>query len=348
MLDDIVKRVGLEQALDPLTKVYKREVMEEYIYKLIDNNIPFSLGLIDVDNFKYINDNYGHQVGDKILTTIISKVRELLDSSCTVGRYGGDEFIIVLKGITEYDILWKILHRVNFGVNSLNIDNIVELSLSITIGLSRFPLDGLSYEDLLKLADIALYRGKTKGRNCFIIYLADKHGNIKLDTLKDKKQSSMFLHNQVSNILSSTFNLGVAVETLFKYLSNYLMLDHICLQTLKDTKYQVIHQLSPVKEFEYIDTELIRKSTNKSGLFYINSRKSLEYQKSELYDILAKQNIESTCFVEINIYGRMYGHIRVDSVGGRIWQYQDMDLLVSAAKTIAIILFYQGKSLDNI
>ena len=96
-------------------------------YKLIDNNIPFSLGLIDVDNFKYINDNYGHQVGDKILTTIISKVRELLDSSCTVGRYGGDEFIIVLKGITEYDILWKILHRVNFGVNSLNIDNIVEL-----------------------------------------------------------------------------------------------------------------------------------------------------------------------------------------------------------------------------
>lgn len=348
MLNTIIKKYGIEQCLDSLTKVYKREIIDEYINSLIENKVPFTVGIIDVDNFKYINDNYGHHTGDKILTTIVTRIRELLDKNCTVGRYGGDEFIIVLKNIVEYDIVWKILHRLNFGVNSLNIDNIVELSLSVTIGVSRFPLDHTTYLGLFDLADIALYRGKAKGRNCFIIYLPEKHGNIKLDTLKDKKQSSMFLHNQVSNILSSTFNLGVAVETLFKYLSNYLMFDHICLQTLKDIKYSVVHQLSPEKDFKYIDTELIRKSTNRTGLFYVNSKKSLEYQKSELSNLLVTQNIESTCYVEVNIYGRLYGHIRVDSVNGRIWQYQDMDLLVSAAKMIAIILFYQGKSLDNI
>ena len=348
MLKSIVERIGKDNAIDSLTGVYKRDVLIEYIDYLIQEKTPFTMGLIDVDNFKYINDNYGHQVGDKVLCAVVNRMKELIDSNCVLGRFGGDEYMIILKGITEYDLVWKILHRVNFGVSSLNIDNMVELTLSVTIGVSRFPLDANSYTSLLELSDIALYRGKTKGRNCFIIYLPEKHANIKLQKINEKKQSSMFLHNQVTNILSSTFALGVAVETLFKYLSNYLMLDHICIQTLNDLKYSTVHNLSPQKDFKYIDTEVIRKITNRSGLFYINNLKSLEYQKSELHDILLEQNIESTCFVEIQIYGRLYGHIRADSINGRIWQFQDMDLLITAAKTIALILFYQGKSLDNI
>ena len=265
MLKSIVEKIGKDNAIDALTGVYKREVLIEYIDYLIKENVPFTFGLIDVDNFKYINDNYGHQVGDRVLYTVVNKMKELIDNNCVLGRFGGDEYMIILKDITEYDLIWKILHRINFGVASLNIDNMVELSLSVTIGVSRFPIDACAYPALLELADIALYRGKTKGRNCFIIYLPEKHANIKLQKINDKKQSSMFLHNQVTNILSSTFNLGVAVETLFKYLSNYLMLDHICIQTLNSIKYPIIHNLSPQKEFKYVDTDIIRKITNKSG-----------------------------------------------------------------------------------
>ena len=348
MLEKIVQKIGLSRSIDTLTGVYTRDVMVDYVNELIKQKVPFTLGLIDIDNFKYINDNYGHKFGDKVLVDTVKRMRELLDSNCSIGRFGGDEYLIVLKGITMYETVWKILHRLNFGVASLTFDNHVELQVTVTIGVSRFPLNESSYEGLLDIADIALYRGKSKGRNCFIIYLPEKHAGLKRNISEDKKLSSMFLHNQITNILTSTFNLGIAIESLFKYLSNYLMFDHICLQSLSMMKYQVIHQLSPQKEFKYVNTEMIRKITNKTGLYYINSLKSLEYQKSELHNILAEQKITSTCYVEIMIYGRMYGHIRVDSINGRIWQNNDLDLLVSAAKIIALILFYQGKSLDNI
>ena len=349
MLERIIqKRGGLDYCLDKLTGVYTRDVMVDYINELINENIPFTMGLIDVDNFKYINDNYGHSMGDQILCSTVNRIKELIDSNCTLGRFGGDEYMIVLKGITLYEHVWKILHRINYGVASLHIANLVELSITVTIGVARFPLNEKTYQGLLDIADLALYRGKTKGRNCFIIYLPEKHAHLKLSKDKNSSYSTMYLHHQVTNFLTSTFNLSIAIESLFKFLSNYLMLDHICIQTLNGIKCQQIHQLSPEKDFKYIDTEIIRKISNKSGLFYINSLNSLEYQKSELHDLLLEQNITSTCYVEIMIYGRLYGHIRVDSVLGRIWQFKDMDLLVTAAKNIALILFYQGKTLDNI
>ena len=81
--------------VDELTKVFKRDVIVSYVEKLISENIPFDISILDVDNFKYVNDGYGHLVGDKALIEIAKRIEELLGDQGVVGRYGGDEFIMV-------------------------------------------------------------------------------------------------------------------------------------------------------------------------------------------------------------------------------------------------------------
>ena len=93
-------------SLDNLTKLYNRDVIIEYVNSLIGKNIPFSLALVDIDNFKYVNDTFGHIVGDEIIKAVAATLRNTLADNGIVGRFGGDEFIIVLPEIVEYDAVW--------------------------------------------------------------------------------------------------------------------------------------------------------------------------------------------------------------------------------------------------
>ena len=81
--------------LDNLTGIYIRDVITEYMHYLVDNNIPFTFSILDIDNFKTINDNHGHLVGDEILKINAINLEKMCSGRGVVGRYGGDEFIFV-------------------------------------------------------------------------------------------------------------------------------------------------------------------------------------------------------------------------------------------------------------
>ena len=86
-----------EPHYDYLTQVYERLTIENYIKELIAQDIPFSFALIDIDNFKNVNDGYGHNTGDEIIKTMAQAIKNALKDTGIVGRFGGDEFMIVLK-----------------------------------------------------------------------------------------------------------------------------------------------------------------------------------------------------------------------------------------------------------
>ncbi|MGM9972076.1 MAG: GGDEF domain-containing protein [Anaeroplasmataceae bacterium] len=334
MIKEIIKNYDDSYCYDSLTKLYNRQIIEEYASMLIEKNISFSLVIIDIDNFKYVNDSYGHIQGDKVLVSVADSILNTIGDHGIVGRYGGDEFIAVIDAV-EYEDLWNLLHDLAFGVNYIKNEELPSLMLSITIGTSRFPLNSNKYEDLFEFADKALYRGKMKGRNCFIIYLPEKHANIDLKTQKDKSFSSMYLHAKVFNFLTVD-DLNSGISNLFKYLVDYLMLDHICINTSK-LEYSFNHKLCN-QEFEIINTDLIKSISDNSGLVY-NNFVDAQMTNKELKETLLKQNIHACCFIKIEAYGKYYGYLRADSLSGngRIWQTSELDLLVTAAKTIAII-----------
>ena len=346
---EFFKNQDLQFAFDGLTKVLNREMISSYLSHLIQNKKTFTVCLCDVDNFKSVNDNYGHMLGDEILQILAKTIEETVGNKGVVGRYGGDEFMIILDGITEYNDVWEVCHKMNVTAGKLKYEKAEELNVTLTTGIARFPIDGQTYEELLSKANRALYRGKMKGRNCFIIYLAAKHANILIEPNKEKLYSSMEMLSRVFNIVTVGDDLKKNIKSVIQYLSSYLMIDHICIQSSNKICVEQVHSLSVIKEFEFIDNDLIYREMNSSGLFFLNARKSLmQTGSTTLHALLKNQQIYSFLGVKIEINDKQYGIIRADSTNIKTWQSSEMDLFVVAAKLIAVLLDKADTTLDEL
>jgi len=119
----------------------------------------FTVMMFDIDNFKGVNDNYGHVTGDICLKTLASIARKNIRDDDFLGRYGGDEFIIVLSHIDVHDAK-PIAERFRRKVNETKSPH-----FSISLGMASFPTDGASQNELLEVADHGLYYSKEKGKN---------------------------------------------------------------------------------------------------------------------------------------------------------------------------------------
>lgn len=154
---------------DSLTHVNNRRIFDEYLQALIsDQEISSSniyVALLDVDNFKKINDTYGHLIGDDLLISFAKKAGEIIKAPNILARWGGDEFAIIYTGDetivkSKMNDLLEAIQKIG---HSKNLDS------SISIGLTRLkPNDTVT--DLLSRADMALYEAKSSGRNKFIIH----------------------------------------------------------------------------------------------------------------------------------------------------------------------------------
>ncbi len=343
------KDKSLDYAFDSLTGVLNRDIISEYAKHLVSNNISFSFCLLDIDNFKYINDNYGHMLGDMVLKKFSEKLVESTKGKCVVGRFGGDEFILVAEGIVEYEQIWAICHKLNKDLSKLRIEDFDDMTITATTGVSRFPTDGKNYDDIFETADKALYRGKAKGRNCFIIYLAEKHAKIKLSRDSEATYSSMDQLANVFQTLTKNEDLKTNIEELFKYLSATRLFEHIGIETDDRLVYSYI-QPGIKRNFEHIEKNAMYHALNNYGLFYINRRSILkQIHYDEYFQSLVRQKIESHITCSITAFGKTYGVLRVDSVSKqRIWQNNEMDIILTVAKLIGTLLYCQNKTLDDI
>ncbi len=149
-----------------------------------------ALVVIDVDYFKSINDNYGHQFGDEVIKKVADIISAEVGNSGIAGRFGGDEFFIVLYNIESEEELRSILKGIKNKVSATFPDKGIDKDnpLSVSIGAAVFPSGVDNYDDLFTLADHSLYLAKDKGRNRYIIYDPEKHGS--LEDIKHKHLNS--------------------------------------------------------------------------------------------------------------------------------------------------------------
>jgi diguanylate cyclase (GGDEF)-like protein len=151
---------------DDLTGVCNRRHFLERLQNEIDRarryTLPFSLLFIDIDNFKELNDSFGHQLGDRMLTELGSILKHWARSSDLVARYGGEEFVVLLpmtdkaRGLIAAERLRARIERHTFYRRK---------KLTVSVGVAAFPGDGDSVERLLGCVDEALYMAKNTGRN---------------------------------------------------------------------------------------------------------------------------------------------------------------------------------------
>lgn len=153
---------------DPLTGVYNRRHFDEVLENMMAINLPrgreLALLIIDIDGFKFINDTYGHPVGDEVLRTVANKLREI-SPNATVARQAGDEFAVVLQNISE-EAAQAAARRIHHELSHILIHLAVgELRIQTSIGVALAPAYGKTPQDLVRAADVALYHAKKSGRN---------------------------------------------------------------------------------------------------------------------------------------------------------------------------------------
>ncbi len=127
---------------------------------------------LDVDRFKQINDSLGHTVGDRLLRTVATRIRNTIREEDTVARFGGDEFTVLIHIIGKIEDAGKIAQKLLDGLNAPILIDEREFVVSCSIGISVYPLDGTDGETLIRNADTAMYRAKDAGRNAYQYYAA--------------------------------------------------------------------------------------------------------------------------------------------------------------------------------
>ena len=158
--------------IDPLTQISNRrdvEIRLDYeMTRYERHHNPFSLAIADIDDFKKFNDTYGHDMGDYVLTEIAKLMKETVRAQDILGRWGGEEFILVFPETDSVggDIISErvrsIIEHHNFNFKG------VSVSVTITTGLAEFK-QGEVLDETIKRADNALYKGKNCGKNCIVI-----------------------------------------------------------------------------------------------------------------------------------------------------------------------------------
>jgi len=157
---------------DPLTGIYTRRAfedkMDEEILVSARTKKPFSLAIIDIDHFKKINDTYGHQVGDEILKYMANMIKSSMREFDFIARYGGEEFALIMPQTDKKTALQVLRELTNLIKNYSPVvdENIIKITVSI--GVSEFPLEALSKSQIIRVADERLYKAKNEGRDRII------------------------------------------------------------------------------------------------------------------------------------------------------------------------------------
>ena len=151
---------------------YFKEVLKNEIKRHLRYHHHLSLIFIDIDNFKKINDGYGHLVGDQILLGVAELMRQSFRSSDVLSRYGGEEFCVILPETSAEEALVvgkRFVETIFNHAFDLHL-NEKGLKISVTAGLAVFPDHGGEVKQLIQAADVALYKGKKSGKNCMCVY----------------------------------------------------------------------------------------------------------------------------------------------------------------------------------
>ena len=184
--DRLLDETRIEEILDSLTGIISRGYIIDFAKSLIARGTPFTFSIIDLDNFKYFNDTCGHHAGDLVLMYVARSLAEYTYDFGVAGRFGGDELLVInLRDITN-ESKNRFFEGIYEGGEILRRNIILDgqqLFITGTSGCASFPEDAKSYNELFSMTDKTLYSGKTKGRNCYVIYDDKKHSGIEIKNL---------------------------------------------------------------------------------------------------------------------------------------------------------------------
>ncbi|HEX4951876.1 MAG TPA: EAL domain-containing protein [Thermoanaerobaculia bacterium] len=209
---------------DPLTSLPNRVLLTDRMNQAIRQveraQQPLALMFLDLDHFKNVNDTLGHRSGDALLVELAQRLVAVVRDSDTVSRLGGDEFILLLPGADASAAATIAEHLLADIARPFRLKS-YELTVTSSIGIALYPLDGADFETLMKCADTAMYRAKNQGRNAYRFFtaemqeLAARHLLLEAELRRALDRGQLYLHYQPQMALGCGHILGV--EALLRW-----------------------------------------------------------------------------------------------------------------------------------
>ncbi len=334
---------GLEHLLDPLTGVVSRQYMAGFVQSLISDDTPFTFGILDLDNFKFINDTYGHHAGDEVLISVADSFATALDGFGIVGRFGGDEFLMIDLRDREYAEKKAFLSDL-YGSQKVVRRNIPMEGCSPfitgTIGCATYPDDARDYDALFELVDKVLYRGKTKGRNCYIIYVEEKHRDI---------QISKLARRGICTSLRSLLRLFELVPGMKNRLASVLPL---LMEELQITDLYYVGRDGVMRSVRAqnlaVDVSDIDQLMT-DDMYSANSLERVQAKSPRFYGALRQMDVETLMVARVSMDNRgTDGYlICAEPRSRRIWQEEECATLFFLSRLVAARVHFEGESLGE-
>ncbi len=328
--DRIIDEISLDEILDPLTGVLSRAYAMKFVRALIADKTPFTFTILDLDNFKFINDSYGHSAGDTVLKTVTMELAEAADTFGLVGRFGGDELLLIDLKNTDRESKIDFFEKLYTNSSALRIkvrfDNGSSL-ITGTAGCATFPNDSDNFTDLFGIIDKMLYLGKSRGRNCYTIYDESEHKNVEIS--KIVKQGVFTAMHRLRLDTENAVGFENKMKTVMPLLADILQ---VC------DMYYVLEngRMKAVNDTSFDEDAGDISSLMTEDIFSENTLERVEKDSPVFYDTLLKKGFESAMVVRIRKSDTVYDYlICAVERSHRIWQENECAILYYLAGLLA-------------
>lgn len=309
-----IEELKEKSSRDPLTKLYNKIKIEDIVNSYLNRKDKFSCALfiIDIDNFKSINDTFGHIFGDVVLKEITSNITQIFNENEIIARIGGDEFVVFLKDIPDVDYVEKKAELLCDIFRKTYIIENKEYKISASIGITISPKDGLEYSKLLQKADIAVYTAKKEGKDTYKLYNDDMKNinllNIKKRDNNDQSNRNEFYENilvDVSEMFLKAKDLGTTIKLILSNLCKSFKIERACVFEISEDKSFAF------KTYEWHNDNILQVD-NENVLFNEQEYLSLYEEKPFLYyeninEIQLNNKILPNYFVQKNGIKSFFG-----------------------------------------
>jgi diguanylate cyclase (GGDEF)-like protein len=361
--DDVKDNAFDAAYVDSLTGLLNKKAIMRYAEMAVENapkkGNQVSLAIMDIDNFKGVNDNYGHLFGDKVIKAVGEIIKEAVGTDAVAGRMGGDEFLIVFEKFTDELEYRNVLRCIKTKVNYVYQNKFTDANmLTCSIGLSRYGIGSCStsFHDLFKIADRSLYLAKQKGKNRYIIYKPELHGEFV--SPNDNGDIVNMTTNYYSEkdidkfhaLMSDTVIYGSEIiNSLIEQLSQIIMFDRlgVFLHGKEVPDFEVAAAF--VKDHAYSSPDIINDkhylSIFNKNKIVISNIHGIEYTLPDIYSKLSEAGISSMMqYLLTDREGNIVGYI-----SGEVFDHfaafpkLAIQLFDVAGKTINSVLIREGK-----
>ncbi|MBQ4505182.1 MAG: diguanylate cyclase, partial [Firmicutes bacterium] len=351
---------------DSLTGILNKKAGQVQVEKSLEKrgkNEKYAMLIIDLDNFKQVNDRYGHMFGDAVLSQAAQEIRKQFRMDDIAARIGGDEFMVFMKKVPDRERVKNRCEKLVKSFRTMFEERIPGSGLTCSIGIAMAPDDGIAHQELYHAADKALYQAKKMGKNQFAFYdmetsipQMETTINQHIDSNEESMLAGKSLIHYTFHRLYQSGDVEGTIQAVLGIIGKQMNVSRVYIfENDSENKYCFntfewcntgIHPEIDNLQFVSYETDIpgYEKNFDERGIFYCPDIRELP---KEQYDILEPQGIKSMLQCAIRDNGVFRGYVGFDEcVETRLWTKEQIDMLTFLSEVLSVFLLKHRAQLE--